>query len=226
MRDWFAWKIIRADGFLALSGSLRKTVIDRSIDMKQKYLQDASLLEQALKEEPENGINVFYLAMSYDLVSDWESALKNYERCVCLRGDELQIFASMYRIGFMQERLGFPFHQVVHSYLEAFQFRTTRPEPIFCLVNYFMKIDGCFLGYLLLKFALFVPRINDYFSSRSSLYDYELFSQFAECAYKTGRYDESYVALTQVLQSKNLPPDFRRTITQSLPALHALASNE
>ena len=188
----------------------------RSKDLRQKYLDDALVLEQAIRDDPENRSNFFYLAMSYDFAQEYASALKIFEKRAVMGGCELEVFASLYRIGFLQEQLGMPSHEWINRYIQAHLYRPTRAEPLFCLASYFLKIGCCFLGYLISKYAVSASLINDYFYSRSSLYDYELLCLYAECSYKMGHCNEACYALSRALDAESLPADARSFIEGAL----------
>jgi len=188
----------------------------RSYDLKKKNLNDAYLLEQTLLEDPKNAENSFLLAMCYDHASENELALQSYEKRARMGGYELEVYSSLFRIGCLQEQLGMPSKQYLNSFSDAFRSRPTRAEPLYMIANYFIKNEMHFLGYLISRFALTISLHNDLYYSISDVYNYGLLFQFAQCAFNTGHYKESYAAFQRLLKISSLPSELRKTIEQIL----------
>jgi glycosyltransferase involved in cell wall biosynthesis len=185
-------------------------------DLKMKNLRDARLLEEALRQDPENRENVFLLAMCYDRADENELALRSYERRAVMGGSELEVYASLYRTGVLQEQLGMEPERFLKSYSDAYRFRPTRAEPLFRIAHLLIGKKLYFLGYLITRFGLSNPLKNDYFYSESHVYSYGLLTQFAECAHNVGRYDEAIKAMHQLIKIPDLPKTLRESIEQIL----------
>jgi glycosyltransferase involved in cell wall biosynthesis len=182
---------------------------NRSQDMKKKFLNDAKILEKALLKDPENSRYVFHLAGSYESAQEYALALQYYEKRAAMGGFEHEVYFSLYRGAVMQERLSMAPERLINSYLAAFQYRPKRAEPLYCLANYFIRIESYFLGYILAKYALENTFCDEYFYTQTVVYDYGLLVQLSECAFRIGQYREAYDALKRLLAVKNLPPDIR-----------------
>ncbi len=188
----------------------------------QKFLHDAQILEQALKDDPHNSRNMFYLAFSYDVGGRYDSALEYYQKRLRMKGSEEEIFYSLYRIAWLQEQLGKEFETVVDSYSKAFLARPSRAEPLFCLTNYYVQKNKPLLAYFVSKFAQSIPMSNDHALVDYPIYAYRLLEQFADCSYLIKRYDETLSAYQKLLAKSELPPDDRLKIMSLLPRVRQL----
>jgi len=125
----------------------------RSQDPK-KYYRDAEVLEQAVKDHPENSRYVFYLAESLEVVQEYERALQNYEKRARMTGERAETYLTLFKIGDMQEKLGKSPETVVASYCKAYEFDQTRAEPLHRIAVYLLQ-KGCpSLGYMIATYAL------------------------------------------------------------------------
>ena len=100
------------------------------------YLKDAALLEEALKSEPDNTRYWFYLAQSYRDAGKLNESRHTYRKRAQMQGFDEEIWYSRYQIGVLSERLGDNPAVVSHAYLEAYQTRATRAEPLVALARY------------------------------------------------------------------------------------------
>lgn len=184
-----------------------------------KFLQDAALLEKALEKEPDNARYVFFLAISYGNLKNFNQALKYHQKRVDLGGsDKEEIFFSLLCIANAQENLGYPPSIFTESYNTAYLYRPTRIEPLYGLVCHYARTENTLLAYLVAKFALSIPNTKDKGFVLQFIYDTALLYQFADCSYKLGFYKETRETYEQLLQ-KNLPPEKRAQIERNLITL-------
>jgi len=64
----------------------------------QTFLHDVQTLERVLRDEPNNARYVFYLAQTYLLIRDFDSALSHYRRRVEMGGRNDEVWISLYQI--------------------------------------------------------------------------------------------------------------------------------
>ena len=76
----------------------------RSRDPK-KYEKDIAVLEEALKNDPENTRYMFYLAQSCRDAGVYDSAIEWYKKRISKGGWEEEVYWSMLQIGIMQREL-------------------------------------------------------------------------------------------------------------------------
>jgi glycosyltransferase involved in cell wall biosynthesis len=176
-----------ASGFF-LKGIVKNSSYDgkRSDDMRKKNLRDAQTLEIALKDEPSNSRYVLHLGGCYEAGQENVLALQSFEKRAQMGGDPLEIYFSLYRIAALQEKLGVKPEIFINSYLKAYLYRPHRLEPLYCLANYFIQTNCPLLGYLMARFALTIPFLDDFYFTQYPIYEYGLKDQLAQCAARLG----------------------------------------
>jgi glycosyltransferase involved in cell wall biosynthesis len=188
---------------------------DRSQDPK-KFLKDALLLEDALREDPYDTRHLFYLAQSYMCAGLPELALKNYERRVEMMGWDQEVFWSLYSIGVLHEEISSPKEKIINAYYRAFYYRPTRVEPLYRLACYYRHDKNFLLAYLLTEHALKIPVPSDILFVQNWMYDYGILFEHSISAYWIGKYEESYYACLKLLTLPWLPSDVREATLRNL----------
>jgi len=188
----------------------------RSQDPK-KYYRDAEILQKALEEDPWNSRYVFYLAESYDRVHEYELALKNYIKRAEMEGEPAETFWTLFCIGCLQEKLEMDSETVLSSYCKAYEFDSTRAEPLHRLAIYVMKIKCVSLGYVIAKFAMNLKTPNvlntNYYPW---VYEWGLMGVAADCACAMQNFNEARELYQQVLKCKGVPLDLRKQIEANI----------
>lgn len=183
----------------------------------RKYYKDAEVLEKAIKDDPGNSRYYFYLAESYERVHEDELALKNYEKRVAMDGEPAETFWSLFCIGNLQEKLKMAPETVIHSYCKAYEFDSTRAEPLHRLAIYIMNMGCPSLGLMVAKFAMNLKTPNvlnsDYFPW---VYGWGLLTVAGDCAMKAKLYDEARDAYMKALAFEDIPVESRRQIEVNL----------
>ena len=192
---------------------------NRSQDIRKKLRKDIELLEDALQMEPENTRHRFHLAQHYEGVQEYALALKNYEMLVSAGVSDLEVFYSLYRMALMQKELKMQSEIFINNYLKAFQMRPWRAEPLYFLASHFMDANCYLLGYLIMRYALSIELFNEYFLTAHEIYSYGLLYQYAECAFRIGKYQEAYEGLKRLLAVKELPLEIREAGEKNLSLL-------
>jgi glycosyltransferase involved in cell wall biosynthesis len=177
---------------------------DRSHDPK-KFLKDALLLENALKDDPTNARYTFYLAQSYRDAEMPEQALKVYQKRVEMGGWDQEVYCSLLQIARLQEELNMPEDVVSKGYYKAYQFRPTRAEPLYQLANYYRRKDNYLLGYLISSFALKIKEPSDVLFVESWIHEFGLLLENSICSYWLGNYRESLDTCNLLLSNQDLP---------------------
>jgi glycosyltransferase involved in cell wall biosynthesis len=188
----------------------------RSKDLLQKLLSDAQILEEALQKEPLNKRYVFHLAGSYAFAGQLEKALKWFNRRIEMGDQSSEVFFSMYAKGLMERFSGFSAEKYTKSFIQAYQFRPSRAEPVYCLADYYISIKCYLLGYLLSKHAISNCNMNDCYFNNFFINRCGLLIQFATCAIHLGKYAQAYEAMKKLLSIQELPADIRTSCETNL----------
>lgn len=192
-----------------------KTDGARSTD-PQKFQKDAKLLENALKEDPTNTRYTFYLAQSYRDAGDYEKSIEYYKKRIEMGGWDQEMFWSMLQIARMQEALGKPQEEVLGGFYKAYNYRSSRAEPIYQLAHYYRLKEDYAAGYLMASIGTKIPLSQDILFVERWIYDYGLPLEQSICAYWIGKYDECRDISLKILAVPKLPENVRECVERNL----------
>ncbi len=142
------------------------------------------MLLDAVTKDPGNARYVFYLAQSYKDAGDPATALYWYRRRASMNGwVEENWFAQFMvaRLLEMTERDG-----VATAYLDAYQYRSSRAEPLFYLARHHRLKHEYALAYMYASQGTRTPMTSDRLFVDLSIYDWRLLEELALSAYYVG----------------------------------------
>ena len=188
-----------------------------NIDPVAKYSKDAEILEEALKEEPNNHRYLFYLAQSYFDSQQWEKAFKAYQNRVIAGGWEEEQWYSAYRMAIIAsiEKRHWP--EVHQLYLQAYNLRPNRAEPLWQLARiHRQERNEPRIAYLYAKTACEIkyPE-NDILFISSDVYHWQALEEFAAAAYYCHDFLRGYNACVELLKSPHVPETEKARIQQN-----------
>lgn len=138
---------------------------------RDKYLDDARVLEQALAKDPTDTRYTFYLAQSLRDAGESERALEAYRKRAAMGGWAEEVWYAKFQVGVLLERLQAPAEQVIDAYLQAFDERPTRAEPL-CELARYLRLKGRFgSAYIHAKMAWDIPLPDDLLFIDKSVYE-------------------------------------------------------
>jgi tetratricopeptide (TPR) repeat protein len=187
----------------------------RNVDPRAKYQNDARVLEEALAKEPENKRYVFYLAQSHRDAGNLEKAVEVYRRRVELGGWAEEVWYSLLQIAALLERLG-DFSSALHAYLEAYQYRPSRAEPLCALARHYRLERKYALAHLFAVRAANTPRPDDILFLDESVYDWRAVDELSIASYYLGDAQESLKLTEALLNNSNVPPTERARLERNL----------
>lgn len=130
-------------GLVQLGGAHVQVHLDgargRGLTREQKSARDVTVLEAALRDDPGNARNQYYLAASLMDAGQPERALVEFEKRARMRGWAEEVYDSLYAVAQLHERLGSPPELVEAAYIAAHVNRPTRAEPLYALACYHQK---------------------------------------------------------------------------------------
>ncbi len=177
---------------------------------KNKYAEDAIVLEKALQEESDPRMisrYTFYLAQSYRDSGDWLKALETYKKRLDLGFFEQEIFESMYNITKMLVKLDMPVDKVVETGLKAFEFDKSRIEPIHEIVRYCRLKGQYYLGYVISSIHLNFTQPKEALFKIHWIYDWGFLDETAVCAYYSGKEKKAIEMWEELLLKNNNIPE-------------------
>lgn len=111
-----------------------------------KTERDIRLLEQGIKDEPDNIRYYFYLAQSYKDAGQFEKAIECFKKRMTMGGWFEEIWYSKYMIAKCYLLLDNPEDYEAWA-LKAYAYRKERAEPIYMLTKYFREKGDHFKAY-------------------------------------------------------------------------------
>lgn len=170
-----------------------------------KFERDIQLITQALKSDPDNLRYWFYLAQTYFDQEQYQLALEAYQKRIQLGGWEEEVFYSHFRIGKIWQALNDE-ARMLQAFLEAYNFRPIRAEPLYELARHYRIKSQYNLGYLFARTAseISYPVEEKLFIFRD-VYQFQALDERAVCAWWIGKYQES-ADIYQELLAKNCVP--------------------
>lgn len=182
----------------------------------EKYFNDALVLEEALKKEPNNSRYVYYLGISYGAADHDELALKAFERRIEMPSADLEeTYHAFYYAGLMCEKMR-RYERASDYFLKAFQFRPTRAEPLCHAAGAQRKSGHTFLGYLISKHATTLPYPEGDACVGFNAYNYEAEVELANCALLLGYWEEGLKASESLNQNPDLPEEYLPSVRANI----------
>ena len=175
---------------------------------RPKGINDIELLEQGVKDEPNNPRYHFYLANTYRDVGEYEKAIETFNKRIEMKGWDEEVFYSKYQIGLCFELLG-EIEAAKVSYLSAWEYRPTRAEPLWRLAALCRKNAEYRQAYLFANRGMEIPFPNDIIFVDRPTYDYTLRFERSIAAYWIGKYEEAIEDCEIIDNMKEIPEDVR-----------------
>lgn len=184
----------------------------------QTYAKDAEVLKRALAKEPGNARYAFYLAQSLRDAGRLQEALEAYRHRASMSGFVEETWHSLYQIAVLRERLGHSPGDVARAYLEAWQYRPTRAEPLCDLARYHRLRKEFALATLFAAQAVATPQPNDLLFVDVGVYAWRSLDEFAASAGAAGAIREGRAAIDRLLSEGRLPASERPRVEANLEA--------
>jgi glycosyltransferase involved in cell wall biosynthesis len=121
-----------------------------------KFERDARLLEQGLKDDPDNIRYKFYLAQTYHSLGRWRDSIFMYEKRINSGGWYEEVWYSHYMIAQCYLALG-DVIQFEAWMLRAFAKNPRRAEPLYKLTKYFREQSQHYKAYHYMKLGMDIP---------------------------------------------------------------------
>ena len=148
-----------------------------------KFERDIKLLEQGLKDEPNNERYMFYLANSYKDTQQWEKAIKWYQKRIHKGGWLEEVTCSYEYMGSCYEHWG-KRQEAINTFLTGYEKNPTRAECLYNAIR-ILRIDGKNkTAYQLCKLAKEIPfPENDCLFVNHNVYDFLIDEEISILAY-------------------------------------------
>jgi hypothetical protein len=170
------------------------------------YLRDIALLEQAVRDAPDNARNVFYLAQSHRDAGQIAPSLHWYRRRVEMGGWAEEQWYALFQVATLLERSGAELASVREAYLAAYAARPQRAEPLCELARCHRERAQYALACVYALQAAHLPRpAEDILFVDAQVYVWRALDELAVSAFYTPLREQGKAALQQLLAERRFP---------------------
>jgi glycosyltransferase involved in cell wall biosynthesis len=171
------------------------------VTAEQKYSRDAELLEKEIVKEPDNTRYHFYLAQSYFDSKQFEKAEQAYAHRASMGGWREEVFYSIFRTGICKMMLGKPWPDAQDTFLQAWNIKPDRAEPLYHLSRVHRDNGNNHLAYLFAKSALEIPYPEgDILFINDDMYKWMVLDEYASTAFYVGDFEKGYKACETLIR--------------------------
>lgn len=189
----------------------------------EKYKKDAETLEAAIIDEPENERYQFYLAQSYFDSQQWEKSLDAYQKRVDMGGWPEEVYYSQLRCALIKGIMEKPLEEVSHAFIQAYNTRPTRAEPLWFLARMYRMKNMPAVGYIYAKLAAEIPYPqHDILFIQDDVYRWGVLDEIGACAYHAHQPHVGYAACKKLLEENRIPIEHRDRVNQNFKSYESL----
>ena len=200
--------------------------LEDGVSRGEKYTRDQRVLEAELErlsqvasaQEAELLLprTVFYLAQTYRDQGLRQEALAMYQRRAGLGGWSEEVWYSLLEVARQSEGLQLPASLVTQRYLEAYQARPGRAEPLVDLARFHRLRGEYALAHMFARQALATPLPADILFIDGAAYDWRALDEYAVACYWVGQLEASKAACQRLLAEGHLPASERERVLKNL----------
>jgi glycosyltransferase involved in cell wall biosynthesis len=203
----------------------------------ERHARDVQVLENALKDDPENSRSVFYLAQSLRDAERFDEALPVYERRTTMGGYAEEVWASYLAIALILERQahekqgrgnqGHGDDAVIAAFLRAYEYRPQRAEPLCYLARFLRGKSRFALAHVMATAAVHIPRpAGEQLWSDEAVYAWRSLDEFAISSYYVGRHEDAIRANRRLLADPALPASERARVQKNMEFSTAIVGDK
>jgi glycosyltransferase involved in cell wall biosynthesis len=202
----------------------------RNLDPQKRFARDRDLVLAEVERNPEDARSVFDLAQIYFDARDFVNARKWFARRAEMGGPDEEIYVAMYRLAESMQQLDEPWPDLEAAYLNAWEFRPTRAEPLHAIAQWYRIKKHYQLGYEFAERAAEIPLPEqDTLFVREDVYTWRATDEQAVCASWIGKHAEAFTLNRRLLARPDIPDQVRQRIARnrdfSVPAMIEAASS-
>jgi glycosyltransferase involved in cell wall biosynthesis len=180
------------------------------------YRKDAAVLEAALAKDPAHARYAYYLAQSLKDAGELERALAAFRHRATMAGWDEETWQARYQAALLVERLRQPPAEIERAYLEAWNARPTRAEPLVQLARWHRERSEWAAALLFARAAAATPRPGDQLFVEDAVYAWRALDEVAIAAWHAGARDEGRAAAKRLVAEARFPASERERIEKNL----------
>lgn len=182
---------------------------------EEKYLRDAKLLLDHLKENPNDPRSLFYLAQSYRDAENWkEESIKWYKKRLEVEGWIQEKYISCYNIGNLLRKLG-KTEEAFYYYLLSYEFDSSRHECFYEMIKHYRMNGKKKLAYSLYKQLKPINKNSGKLFLVYSVHDWKLDYEVTIIAYYSQAYQEGINAFKRLFKCKTIKTNLIASIIKN-----------
>jgi len=185
-----------------------------NITPKEKYEKDAALLLDAITNpenpdyEPYNDRYHFYLAQSYFDAGDFKNASMWYDKRASMGNWQEEVYYSIYRSAMCSGIMDEPFEKTVLKFMECWNYRPNRAEPLHQLSRVFRLNDKPRMAYLYASMGAKIPFPHqDILFIAGDVYEWQMLDEVSATAFYVGQLEEGLDATNKLLEKLDKIPE-------------------
>lgn len=180
---------------------------------REKYARDYFLLKGYLEKDPNQARKQFYAAQSAFDAQLYEIAEVEYLKRIALGNWPEEVYYSWIRVGICRELLGKSVESITDAFLQAFEARPQRAEPLYHLSCIYRKYNRPRNAFLVASQALTLPTTTeDILFVDYAIYQWGILDEISTTAFHVGKYHMGLAACEKLLSEPYLPPEHRERV--------------
>lgn len=181
------------------------------------YLKDVAILQQGLKDEPDNLRYQFYLAQSFRDAELFELAYQAYDKRAKAGGWEEERWVAQCWAARLMDRLNYPTEQVFTAYLQTWIARQQRAEPLYELARYYRLKKMYDLACYFAAQAVAIGQPDDILFVDTSVYQWRALDELSVSATYCPAYrEDGHQAILKLIKEQKYPASVQQRITDNL----------
>lgn len=193
---------------------------------RDKYLDDARVLKQALEKDPDNARYQFYLAQSLRDAGESDQAIEAYRRRSDMGGWDEEVFYSLFSIARLLEQDAARATETTAAYLQAWQYRPTRAEPLVELARLHRQRREFHLACLFADKAEAMVLPDDVLFLDAGVYRWRARDELSTACFGTGQVERALSLTEELLNGSTLPDSERIRVERNRDACLARLRNK
>ncbi|MDQ2648764.1 MAG: glycosyltransferase [Actinomycetota bacterium] len=177
-----------------------------------RFHEDRRLLEQELARRPDDGRTVLYLAQSCRDAGDLAAAVHWYEHRARMGGWDEEVFVALLERARALDELGTAWPEVQAAFLDAWEHRPTRAEPLLDLARRLRVVGDHHQARVWAERAAALSRPPDTLFVVPSAYTWRPLDELAVIAFQTGDVDGGLALSERALADPDVPDRERARI--------------
>ena len=174
-----------------------------NVTSEEKYLRDAKLLLDHLKEHPNDPRSLFYLGQSYKDAEKIEESIKWYKKRLNVGGWAQEKYMSCYNIGNLLRKIGKK-EEAYYYYLLSYEYDNSRYECFYEMIK-LNRINGNKkLAYSLYKQLKPIQLNSGKLFLTSSIHEWKLDYEVSIIAYYSNAHQEGIDAFKRIFKCKSV----------------------